>query len=410
MVRRLVSIGVVSSGFAIAGLIGPASAQAPREPEIQSWLDRYVAGDVAASSGLTRPTDTRRAIASFERAADRWVGAMPASEARRRLVASSFALDAARGWVGTTEWREARDLLAWACDRLHDTQVALPAERWWHLAAIDLAESAADWSFLVGQGSLSGSPPPARGSPLEDELSRGHLTHASARFPDEPRFQLARVVAADSRLWEVSGFGNDPKTRSAILVGEIDADYLRRLARGEVLREDGQPRRDAETRSLAAGYLRSLGELPVVAAAYEKLAANPSLAAEATLRGAHVALRLGDRTGARQRLREVERLTTDPSLRYLGRLFLGVLLDRQQDEDGAIAAYRSALGAVPHAQSATALLAARLSAMGREAEAAEVVDAFFAGGTPPADPWLSYRAGDARWWTTDMTRLRAEWR
>ena len=57
------------------------------------------------------------------------------------------------------------------------------------LASIALAGGVRDWTFL--QSPLS--------RPTQKTVERGHVHHAIARMPDEPRFRLARAVALSSR-------------------------------------------------------------------------------------------------------------------------------------------------------------------------------------------------------------------
>jgi hypothetical protein len=41
--------------------------------------------------------------------------------------------------------------------------------------------------------------------------------------------RLIAAVAADTRAWEIGGFGRDLNTRNGIIAGEIDREYLDRL-------------------------------------------------------------------------------------------------------------------------------------------------------------------------------------
>ena len=80
---------------------------------------------------------------------------------------------------------------------------------------------------------------------------------------------------------------------------------------------------------------------------------------------------------------------------------------RRQPKD-AEAAYRGAVAAVPHAQSATVALAALLARDGRRAEAQQLVGDMLAANPPPPDPWRGFVHADDRFWPQLIARLRAE--
>jgi predicted Zn-dependent protease len=89
-------------------------------------------------------------------------------------------------------------------------------------------------------------------------------------------------------------------------------------------------------------------------------------------------------------------------------LLTGVIRDRQGRPAEAITAYRAALDIVPRAQSATALLSARLFTAGQQAEAIAIVQQFFNGESAPPDPWRTYKLGDYRLYPLYIAQLRAE--
>jgi len=73
-----------------------------------------------------------------------------------------------------------------------------PAERLWFLTSTALMEDLHDWTFLNGaplgpDGSFIGT-----WVPLETgSIQLGHLMHAEARLPGEPRFALARGIGIE---------------------------------------------------------------------------------------------------------------------------------------------------------------------------------------------------------------------
>ncbi len=361
-----------------------ALAQAP---SVLPLLDRYAQGNVAAVTPLAEWPDKRRVVGDIEDAARRWIGADRATSDRRRLVAATFALEIAQRWRSDADWPAARELLAWSCLELRRTPSPAPAERLWHLTAIATMQSVGDWLLLAGRLTAIGRAPGGGGSRTERELAQGHLAHATARFPTEARFALAEAMAADARHWEVGGFGGDPNLRGGLMAGEVDPSSAAQLEARDVLRLPG---------------------LLAVAERYEALTPDVDLGAEAHLRAALVRFRLAERDAALTHLRAVLEATTDTSLRHLAHLLTGAIRERQGRDADAIAAYRAALDAVPRAQAATTLLAARLLSAGRHGEAAALADTFFDGGAPPADPWLAYRWGNAELPTALLARLRAE--
>jgi predicted Zn-dependent protease len=80
---------------------------------------------------------------------------------------------------------------------------------------------------------------------------------------------------------------------------------------------------------------------------------------------------------------------------------------RRRYED-AEKAYRGAVAAVPHAQSATIALAALAFRDGRRAEAQQLVRDMLAADPPPPDPWRGFVHADDRFWPTLVGKLRAE--
>ncbi|HYN06777.1 MAG TPA: hypothetical protein VES67_05270 [Vicinamibacterales bacterium] len=367
---------------------------------IYELLDRYAGGDVTAAKEFAR-NPTPKQVQVFEDQAGRWVSADKPTLPKRRVAAASFVLDVSREWQGTMNWVHARRLISWACHEFGSSGApAEPGEQLWFQASIALVGGAEDWWFLIGRSGFTGGRRPGK-APLDNEVFHGHITHAAARFPDDPRFALAAAVSLESLSWEVGALGRDPNRRG-IVAGEIESDALTRAGDWDDLHPASEPPR----RGLSAGP--GVVEVRRVARRFETLATQPSIAAEAHVRAGLVAYRIANHEQALVHLTQVVKLTDDPYLIYLSRLVEGIVRERQSRDADAVAAYRAALQAVPRGQSATTMLAARLIKMGRLTEAAEVVDGFFAAAPPAVDPWRWYRLGDFRSWTSLMTRLRAE--
>jgi hypothetical protein len=101
------------------------------------------------------------------------------------------------------------------------------------LGAIALIEGNDDWLFLTGR--LPNAPRPAGTgrNTSRPRASAGHLTHAMARFPDEPRFRLASAVAADTPRVGDRRLRTRSQHAHGIIAGEIDREYLDRLKTGQ---------------------------------------------------------------------------------------------------------------------------------------------------------------------------------
>lgn len=127
---------------------------------------------------------------------------------------------------------------------------------------------------------------------------------------------------------------------------------------------------------------------------------------EAPLRLGHVLMRQGDTSGAARVLEALIQAQADQRTRYLARLLLGRVRERQKRTDEAAQLFREAAAVLP-GQSARLALAHRLHKGGRAAEALKMAQAV----TNPNDiddPWWSYRFG--QYWLHEemLAALRAE--
>jgi hypothetical protein len=402
-------LSIVSAS--LAGLIAlqSASMSAQTRPQrnftlptssIYELLDRYAGGDLAAPQVFVR-TATDKQVQVFEEQAGRWINANRSAVPKRRLAAATFILEVSREWQGRMYWARARRLISWACHEFASAgPTPQPGEELWYQASIALIGGAEDWWFLIGRSAFTGGKRPGK-APIDDELFAGHIAHAMARFPDAARFALAAAVSIESLSWEVGALGRDPNRRG-IVAGEIEPEAVAKAGDWD----DATPPVQPAKRSLTAGP--GVAEVRRAARSFETLAARPPVAAEAHIRAGLLAYRIANHDQALEHLAQVVRLTDDPYLIYLGRLVEGIVRERQGRDAEAVEAYRAALQAVPRAQSATTMLAARLIKMGRLTEASEVAESFFAPGPPAVDPWRLYRLGDFRSYPALMDRLRAE--
>jgi hypothetical protein len=368
--------------FAAACLVGGPSA---RSTSLIELLDSYAAGryeSVVQSLAGTTGLDER--LKQFRRDAPVWIAAGgPAQRARRELTAATVALEAARTgarlewkWIqrqpkmcagqecyqppNVLYWKAPPLLIEWGCELLRRDPSPRPAERWWQLAALAVAQKAEDPQFLVGdpnigRGWMSGEIGNAR-----DEIT--HLEHVTPRFPKEMRFVLAQGIARDRY------FPEDAAMVYRALEHDPDVG-------GEATMRLGAMQVRWRSNSLMPGMQRHRG---------------------------------GDSAAALDAFARAETLTRDPYVIFLARYFTAQLLEREDDRRKAEAAYRGAVAAVPHAQSATLALAAFVARDGRRAEAQQLVKDVLDANPRPLDPWRAYIHADDRFWPYLIARLRAE--
>ena len=358
-----------------------ADQTAAGRQSVVGFLDRYAAAKFdEVVEELSGDLDFADLLEQLRRDGPSWIDAQgSAGRERRRLVAATFALEAARAdewhewkWVvrqpamtviippdggrvvaagryvplNVLMWKPPPLLIEWGCELLRKDATPRPIERWWQLAALAVAQRSEDPAFLVGDPAIGKDVGGGEIINRQDEIK--HLDHVMKRFPDEHRFALAQGIARD-RIWP--------------------DDALR---------------------------------------AYESLAKDPDVGGEATMRLGAMQLRQGRLADAIRQLDRAETLTRDPYVIYLSRFFKAQALDRQRRPDQAQAAYRGAVAAMPNAQSATIPLAASLLLEGRRAEAHALIGDMLAADPQPADPWREYVHADDRFWRYLIGKLRVE--
>jgi hypothetical protein len=314
--------------------VAPARTQEPLS--FTPVFEAFLRGDFSVRELPTSGVDVQTLLA---RDGALWVSAGPSEQRdRRRLLVAAVALHLANT-MGPTDGRRANAVLEWGCTLVRRNAQPSEAERLWHWAAVAVTQASADaWR------------------------AEAHAGHASKRFPDAPRFALARAVALEMRTWPDDRH-RSPRDRDPALADQVIAGFR-----------------------TAAKY--------------------PETRAEASIRLGLFVLRHGFAGNALNHLRaaaEVKELY----LRYLHGLFEGRAHDRENNLDGAIAAYRRALEAVPHGQTAQLALASALMRSGQQAEATAVTQAALRPGPRPPDPWTSYGQGDMRLWPMIANALEA---
>ena len=244
-----------------------------------------------------------------------WIAREPGDTARRRLIVATYSLELLHATLDT-EWRTFEGLIERHCD-----------------------------AFRKGP---SPRPPNGRGfsrpwrwpgaSRRQTRAPGSHLTHAEARFPDEPRFKIARAAAFAFDIDGAPGGGVD--------------DAIDRFAKLTAL--DVRARRS---------------------------------------RSPHRPSRLGARkpADALEHARQAIRVAHEPGVAYLAHMLAGRALEKLEDFDGATREYRLAIDAMPGAQSATTTLAALLFSRDQPGEASELVERSLALHARDDDPWRLVR-------------------
>jgi VWFA-related protein len=314
----------------------PAATPVPAAPRTLAELTRaYEAGAfVNVVSALRQATDPLRLMRDFEEEGNPW----PAAPRRE----AAFAIDLAEASVFSPR-ADTRDRAIRLLERF-TRLVRHPLEpdefeRQWHYAVVTLL-----------QGTI-------RPADIDTFANR-----ALARFPNEPRFLLARAIAADQRS-TVTGASR------------------------------------AGTAS-AQSALQDLGQQ------YEALVTDPDVGAEARIRLAWVLHRMGRHSDGLAQINEAEVDPADGSLRYLRHLLSGHLLAALARPDDAAVAYRTARAIVPTAQSAQVALMNGLLGRGDRTGAQAIAERIQTERSDDLDPWWMYWQGQYRLYGQAMARVR----
>jgi hypothetical protein len=312
-------------------------------------LDQYDRRRDLALDALSHIEHVGTILDALEAEGDKWVNALGPKEApRRRLVAATFALEAAH--IGMPrEWRIAARIVDWGCREIRMEKKPLPGEILWHHAALALIEGARDFEFLGYARSAAGTSPDR------------HMNHIKGRLPENDRalvmahaFQatVEYIQPVPWNLWDSMANSESPETVHAL----------------------------------------------------ERALTIPAAAAEAHVRLAFLDLMANRFDAALAHLDSADAMPADNDIRYLSALFRGWTCMRQQKMDDAAAAYRRAVEIVPGAQTAVLALGAALYSRGERDEASKLVERMFA--IPEPDPWLLYGYGDFRLLPKLMAELR----
>lgn len=353
----------------VSGHVAPALATQASSPAT-TWFNRYRTGnrpEMVAAIAAIADADIDVVLRDVRRRAAEWVRQGRSTD-RARLDVATFLLEVAGARL-ETDWRAVRDIVEMACRLIEPVAADVDGVKQWHLAALALAQGAADTALLLSHGTEEKVP------------AFDHLAHSARKFPAEPRFQLADVV--------VRGMGRSDLSPPRDLTAHTDY---------ELQQMPGVGRSEVPLRQARVDTLRRM----------TLLTATDAIADEAHLRSGYLAFALYDDGAAGAHLTQALARTDDVFVRYNAEIVLAMMHARAGARVEAEAALRRALGAVPFAQSAVGLLSAELFLSDRESEAQELVGASFARRGRPTDPWRLFGYGDFRRWPGLILGLRQQ--
>jgi tetratricopeptide (TPR) repeat protein len=364
--RRFIALLLVVSGTTMI------AAPPPATPDVIGLIDAYLTGRYdQAVSDAAAADDLGPFRLRFVQDTPGWITADPALAAKRRAATAAFLLELMHARLESDYYRFS-DLVEWTCVQLRASGAATPFERSWYLASVALASRARARIWLLGESPRLPHQPPLKRTlpPKTENPSPRHLMHAIERVPDEPRLQLAQIVA-----WT---WGRDAEP-----------------IRNRRAREDDSSR-----------FIRRPTQLDALTA-YEKWLDDPIVGAEARVRSGLIHFSVGAFENA-LRAFEPAQEASDAQTRYLALFNAGRALEALQRQDEAVVRYEKALTAVPSAESATIALASlRFSRDEREAAVALLTRRFSAAAREH-DPMRLVGYGSFSRWDDLRADLRRE--
>ena len=373
----------------------PAVIKAPAA--IEAYVDRRFDDAMTAVSRFSE--DEMKAMRVWlTTAGDPWIAQVTEDRSHRMLAVAAFVLEAEwvraergdymSGFPAAMIPEKGRNppcvgacILEWSCSLLKERGAPDEAERVWMLATMAFAGAVRDWSLLVTR----------LGPPRARSVEEGHALHAIARFPDEPRFRLARAVAHASRYMVLPEM-EMPRE------GERTGTAQPRIP--TIVVAPGAPPGTLEERR------RTLFEYP--RQQFSDLLSDPVIGVEARLRLGYLDMREGGFEQALARERDVLAATKDPDLRYIAAYIGAQAAQALGDLKEAEALYATALEARPHSQSATLGLAALRLLRGDADPAYAMVESSLRERPNDDDPWRLFLYGDFRRLPGLLGQLRAE--
>ena len=401
---------------------GPVAVEAQgTDVSLVQALDRYEQGDQAVVSAINRISNGPALYSNLQKYGLKWAKEKgDAEKPRRLLVMATFALEAAGN--SSVDPMSALQLIELGCDRLrppYGPRQPLPAERWWHRAALGVLEAKGNYMSVMA-----------------------HLWHLDRRFKDEPQAVLARAWMKQAEWEAIPGelgamhmppdFFGPTAIRSGMMYSmsygfgvsygfglsptyNLGYGLASRGVESTSLFGPNGPR-GARTTSAPRDVTSSIWSRPEekvdvgkrVIREYEKALSDPSIATEAHMRLGYLHYVSGKMDLSRWHLEEAQRATAAPDQLYLIDLFTGWAAERELNLDAAEASYRRALVHVPYGRTAVTWLAALLQGRDKLDEAQSLIDASLSATGKMPDPWPLFAQGEFRHWAPNMEKLRGE--
>jgi hypothetical protein len=344
--------------LAVSAVLVAASARSQAPLPLQ-FFDQY------ARTGDTGPVSFRSTdefLSVLKSSGRKWIdAAATADRDRRRYLLAQLALETA-STTGST--RDGLLLVEWGCEMLRQ-RPATGFERAWMRASASL--------FL--RADFEARPSNYATAVIRPPSAMGHVEHALARFPDEPRLQLMKLLQRPEAYALSARPGADP-------------DHL---VRGPAIGNSTGPRGE----SRIADTIRRLSAIAEPAGA----------GAEARAHVGWLKFHLNQIDGSVEDFRAAAASTGDPFVRNLAMIGAGLAFTAQGKQADAIGALREAVDAMPRARASAILLATHLFLTGDRGESAIVVNRAFGPDALELEPWRHVLQFD-RFASADFARLR----
>ncbi len=342
------------------------------QADLGSILDAYYGGERdGAIARAARLRDLGRLRLQFVQFTPGWIESDPARAAARRAAVAGFIVELVAARL-EDDWGRLSDLIEWTCAQiLRPSGPPTEFERKWHMATTALAGRARTRLWLLGPYARLPHQKPLKRVPQKDDPpSPLHLMHAIERFPDDPQFQLARVVA-----WT---WGRD-------------AEPIRNVP----------PREGNDWRVPRPPQLEAVTAL-------EPLQAVPAVAAEAWIRTGLIHVTVGDHVAALKAFEAARPAASATQLKYLSHFLAARSLEWLNRQDEAVTEYRHALDLVPVAESATVALASLQFLRGEHDASVALIDTTFGKTVTETDPGRLTGYGFYLHWPEIKAAMRAE--
>ena len=318
------------------GLATVLAAQTPPPIDLIGIVNTYYQGryDDAVTTAAAIP-DLGPLRLRFVQDTPGWVMADPAKTEARTAAVAAFLLELAAARL-ESDWGRFADLIEWTCVMLRRGAPS-EFERSWHAASHALAGRGRVRQWMLGEFATLPHHKPIKAPPSDPKRPPArHLMHALERFPDDPHFQLSRIVA-----WTWSRDGEPTRN---VRVREREDDDRSAVTR----------RRPAQLEAVIA---------------LEPLTKIDATAAEAFVRIGVMQFVVRDFAAALRAWERAQAIATEPAMKYIALLNAGRAFEALHRPADAMRAYQRALEVVPDAESATIALTS-LQFMGADRDAA----------------------------------------